>query len=205
MVRQEGRVGPGIAHLVQAFQVSIGQIYRIDIEKAETKRDNSLPPDHDYNKGELQDMAEQLDMERRLIGEATSWMLLKEMWTIPGNRKRALISIGLMVCQQMTGTNTLVSEQTNIHFSRLVSVLRISSSDTQPQNYYAPQIFTNMGLQQAKASLFATGVYGVVSHHRTPPPPRNSFSPRRFVSHVNTCLPKDENGVLTRIPPLRRR
>lgn len=54
-------------------------------------------------------MAEQLDMERRLIGEATSWMLFKEMWTIPGNRKRALISIGLMVCQQLTGTNTLVS------------------------------------------------------------------------------------------------
>lgn len=54
-------------------------------------------------------MREQLDMERRLIGEATSWTLLKEMWTIAGNRKRALISIGLMVCQQMTGTNTLVS------------------------------------------------------------------------------------------------
>lgn len=54
-------------------------------------------------------MAEQLEMERRLIGEATSWTLLKEMWFIPGNRKRALISIGLMVCQQLTGTNTLVS------------------------------------------------------------------------------------------------
>lgn len=54
-------------------------------------------------------MAEQLDMERRLIGEATMWTLHKEMWTIAGNRKRALISIGLMVCQQMTGTNTLVS------------------------------------------------------------------------------------------------
>lgn len=54
-------------------------------------------------------MAEQLDMERRLVGEATSWTLLKEMWTIAGNRKRALISIGLMVCQQITGTNTLVS------------------------------------------------------------------------------------------------
>lgn len=62
-------------------------------------------------------MAEQLDMERRLIGEATSWMILKEMWTIAGNRKRALISIGLMACQQMTGTNTLVSELTMIKFT----------------------------------------------------------------------------------------
>lgn len=48
-------------------------------------------------------------MERRLVGEATAWTLLKEMWSIAGNRKRALISIGMMVCQQMTGTNTLVS------------------------------------------------------------------------------------------------
>jgi hypothetical protein len=29
------------------------------------------------------------------------------MFTIPGNRKRALISIGLMICQQMTGTNAI--------------------------------------------------------------------------------------------------
>lgn len=52
-------------------------------------------------------MAEQLDMERRLVGEAKWWTLLKEMWE-RRNRKRALISIGLMVCQQCTGTNTLV-------------------------------------------------------------------------------------------------
>lgn len=52
-------------------------------------------------------MAEQLDMERRLVGEASWWTLMKEMWE-RRNRKRALISIGLMVCQQCTGTNTLV-------------------------------------------------------------------------------------------------
>jgi len=57
------------------------------------------------------------------------------MWTIPGNRKRALISIGLMVCQQMTGTNAI--------------------------NYYAPQIFKGLGITGPKAGLFATGIYGV--------------------------------------------
>lgn len=67
----------------------------------------SLRIDHEYIQGELHDMADQLDMERRLVGEATCWTLLKEMW-LARNRKRALISIGLMVCQQMTGTNTLV-------------------------------------------------------------------------------------------------
>lgn len=30
------------------------------------------------------------------------------------------------------------------------------------QNYYAPQIFTNLGMVGTDTSLFATGVYGVV-------------------------------------------
>ena len=29
------------------------------------------------------------------------------MWAIPGNRKRVVISIRLMICQQMTATNTI--------------------------------------------------------------------------------------------------
>ena len=31
-----------------------------------------------------------------------------------------------------------------------------------PQNYYAPQIFENLGLSGTDTGLFATGVYGVV-------------------------------------------
>lgn len=53
-------------------------------------------------------MAEQLDQERRLTGDASAKTLWKEMVTIPGNRKRALISIMLMICQQMTGVNAIV-------------------------------------------------------------------------------------------------
>ncbi|KAH8887490.1 quinate permease [Thozetella sp. PMI_491] len=97
---------------------------------------SNLPGDHPYIQGEIQEMSAQLEMERRLMGDATSWVLLREMWTIPGNRKRALISIGLMVCQQMTGVNAI--------------------------NYYAPQIFQSMGMDGAQSSLFATGVYGIV-------------------------------------------
>lgn len=33
-------------------------------------------------------MIEQLEMERQLVGKATPWTLLREMWTIIGNRKR---------------------------------------------------------------------------------------------------------------------
>jgi hypothetical protein len=68
----------------------------------------SLPENHEYIEHELYGMAEQLEIERRLVGDATAWTLLKEMWLIRGNRNRALISIGLMVCQQMTGVNAIV-------------------------------------------------------------------------------------------------
>jgi len=66
-----------------------------------------LPEDHPYIQMEIQEMSEQLENERRLIGGASFMDLQREMWLIPGNRKRALISICLMICQQMTGTNAI--------------------------------------------------------------------------------------------------
>jgi hypothetical protein len=54
-------------------------------------------------------MSAQLEHERRLVGDATTKTLLKEMVTIPGNRRRAIISVMLMICQQMTGVNAIVS------------------------------------------------------------------------------------------------
>lgn len=68
-------------------------------------RIRQLPATHPYVQSELNEIAEQLEHERRLIGGASLKDLQKEMWLIPGNRKRALITVGLMVCQQMTGTN----------------------------------------------------------------------------------------------------
>lgn len=99
-------------------------------------RVRQLPADHEYLRSELKDISDQLEHERMLIGGSSTKDLLKEMFTIPGNRKRVLISIGLMVCQQMTGTNAI--------------------------NYYAPQIFTNIGITGNTNRLFATGIYGVV-------------------------------------------
>lgn len=52
----------------------------------------NLPPDHPYIEEEFQEIVDQLDYERRLIGDASAWNLLREMWTIAGNRKRGLIS-----------------------------------------------------------------------------------------------------------------
>ncbi|KAF3046244.1 hypothetical protein E8E11_006927 [Didymella keratinophila] len=99
-------------------------------------RVRNLPASHPYVAAELKDIADQLEHERMLIAGASVKDLLKEMFTIPGNRKRALISIGLMICQQMTGTNAI--------------------------NYYAPQIFTALGLKGNDVKLFATGIYGIV-------------------------------------------
>ncbi|KAG9960528.1 general substrate transporter, partial [Aureobasidium melanogenum] len=96
----------------------------------------ALPSSHPYVQMELREMQEQLDHERALIGGASFMDLMKEMWTIPGNRRRAIITIWLMIIQQMTGTNAI--------------------------NYYSPQIFQNLGLSSTDAGLFATGIYGVV-------------------------------------------
>jgi hypothetical protein len=95
-----------------------------------------LSPDHPYVQEEIREMFEQLEDERQLIQGSSFIDLLREMFTIPSNRKRVLISIGLMIGQQMTGVNAI--------------------------NYYAPQIFINLGLTGNESSLFATGIYGLV-------------------------------------------
>jgi sugar porter (SP) family MFS transporter len=95
-----------------------------------------LPPGHPYLEDEFGEICQAIEREKLLVGGATFWNLQREMWTIPGNRKRTLLSIGLMICQQMTGTNAL--------------------------NYYAPQIFRNLGITGTQTGLFATGVYGIV-------------------------------------------
>ncbi|PNY28137.1 Quinate permease, partial [Tolypocladium capitatum] len=66
-----------------------------------------LPADSEYVSSEIQEMADQLEIERRLTGDATAKALLKEMFMVPGNRNRAIISIVLMICQQMTGVNAI--------------------------------------------------------------------------------------------------
>ncbi|KAJ5709971.1 hypothetical protein N7493_009563 [Penicillium malachiteum] len=104
--------------------------------RATLSKVRALPADHPYLEEEFQAIALQLEQERALVGGSGFWDLMKEMWLIHGNRKRAMISIFLMVCQQMTGTNAI--------------------------NYYSPQIFKNLGVTGNATNLFATGVYGIV-------------------------------------------
>ncbi|EAA34662.1 general substrate transporter [Neurospora crassa] len=104
--------------------------------KSVLARIRNLPPDHPYIVDEFREIQDQLEQERRLQGDATYWDLTRDMWTVAGNRKRALISIFLMICQQMTGTNAI--------------------------NTYAPTIFKNLGITGTSTSLFSTGIYGIV-------------------------------------------
>ncbi|KXG45313.1 Major facilitator superfamily domain, general substrate transporter [Penicillium griseofulvum] len=104
--------------------------------RATLSKVRNLPSDHPYVEEEFQAIATQLEQERALVAGSGFWDLMKEMWFIPGNRKRAIISVVLMICQQMTGTNAI--------------------------NYYAPQIFQNLGVTGNATNLFATGVYGIV-------------------------------------------
>ncbi|RWA09120.1 hypothetical protein EKO27_g5988 [Xylaria grammica] len=100
------------------------------------RRLRQLPDDHPYLQEEFQEIADQLQQERQLMGDATFWSLQKEMWTVKTNRHRGILSILLMVFQQLTGTNAI--------------------------NVYAPTIFTNLGIQGTSNSLLGTGVYGIV-------------------------------------------
>jgi hypothetical protein len=54
---------------------------------------------------ELLELRTQLEEDRRSVHGSGFWALQKECWLIPGNRRRALMSIGLMVCQQWTGVS----------------------------------------------------------------------------------------------------
>lgn len=53
----------------------------------------NLPTTHEYVQTEIREMFDQLEYERQLTGGSTARDLIKEMWTIPDNRKRALITV----------------------------------------------------------------------------------------------------------------
>ncbi|KAF4467490.1 quinate transport [Fusarium albosuccineum] len=95
-----------------------------------------LPLDHAYVQQELLELRTQLDQEREIMQGTGFWNLQKECWTIPGNRKRALMTIGIITFQQWSGTGAI--------------------------NYYAPTIFRDLGLSSTTTALFAQGVYGIV-------------------------------------------
>lgn len=82
----------------------------------------------------LEEFAEICDVADMEATEADG-VTFKEVF-LPGNRSRFLIAISLMICQQLSGTNSFT--------------------------YYAPILFQKVGLSGESSGLLATGVYGIV-------------------------------------------
>jgi hypothetical protein len=57
----------------------------------------NLPLTHPYIEKEFGVICDQIERERILTGGDNVVNLMKELWTVPSNRRRALISIALMI------------------------------------------------------------------------------------------------------------
>ena len=109
---------------------------RLEEATANLCRIRGLPADHPFVATELREISRSIYAEKQAVGGASVWALIKEIWTVPSNRRRYVMAIILQIFQQMTGTNAI--------------------------NYYAPSIFASVGLSGTSTPLLATGVYGIV-------------------------------------------
>ncbi len=95
----------------------------------------NIPADHEYIIEEVTGIMDQIAYEEELVSSSGVRATVREMWE-PTNRRRLVIGVMLFVFMQMAGSNSI--------------------------NYYSPMIFESMGISGTNASLFATGVYGLV-------------------------------------------
>ncbi|KAM0793007.1 hypothetical protein ACM66B_000500 [Microbotryomycetes sp. NB124-2] len=94
----------------------------------------NLRTSHPYVQEELLGILEQLEHERKL--KAGSYVQIVRESFSKSNRRRLLTGVGIMISFQMSGTNAI--------------------------NYFSSRIFKSLGLTGTSASLFASGVYGIV-------------------------------------------
>jgi hypothetical protein len=76
---------------------------RWDEASATLSEVRQLPREHPYIQQELLELRTQLDQEQAVSQGAGFWALQKECWTVPGNRKRALLSMGVVMGSQWSG------------------------------------------------------------------------------------------------------
>ncbi|KAG9256579.1 quinate permease [Emericellopsis atlantica] len=95
-----------------------------------------LPAEHPYVQQEYNEIVAQTESEQ---GSARSFNYIAVFKSLAGsatNRRRFLLSMLLFLFQKLTGTDAL--------------------------NYFAPQIFTMIGVPAGSSSLLTVGVYGIV-------------------------------------------
>lgn len=68
-----------------------------------------LPEEHAYIQQELLELRTQLEQERAIMQGSSFWALQKECWTVAGNRKRALLTVGIITLQQWSGVSSPAS------------------------------------------------------------------------------------------------
>ena len=86
-----------------------------------------LPREHAYIQQELLELRTQIDHEKSIMQGAGFWALQKECWTIPVNRKRALLSIGVVTGSQWSGvriSSAAAAYLKLIHADRCPELLR---------------------------------------------------------------------------------
>lgn len=109
---------------------------RLEEATANLCRIRGLPAEHPFVATELREISQSVYAEKQAVRGASVLSLIREIFTVPSNRRRYILAIMLQIFQQMTGTNAI--------------------------NYYAPSIFASVGLSGTSTSLLATGVYGIV-------------------------------------------
>ncbi|OIW32719.1 MFS quinate transporter QutD, partial [Coniochaeta ligniaria NRRL 30616] len=102
----------------------------------------NLQPGHAYVQNEYNNIRDELQLERALMGyndEDSTWQRLKKLARDCTRKEIAYrISVGVVtqLIGQLSGTNGI--------------------------NYYSPIIFRSLGVSGTRSGLFATGIYGVV-------------------------------------------
>ncbi|KAI7782157.1 quinate permease [Diaporthe eres] len=96
----------------------------------------NLHSDHPYVAQEYMEVCAQVDSEQELTKGSNYWVVIKDIVTIPSNRRRFFLATFLFLFHKFTGTDSL--------------------------NYFAPEIFEMIGVQSGSLSLLTTGVYGLV-------------------------------------------
>lgn len=94
----------------------------------------NLPGDHPDVQHEVDDILQQLELERAMSPDGTL-SSVKELMQ-PGIRYRVFLGVVIMIFFQMAGSNAI--------------------------NYYSPRIFRSIGLTGTKTTLVSTGIYGIV-------------------------------------------
>ncbi|KAK0391833.1 hypothetical protein NLU13_1332 [Sarocladium strictum] len=109
---------------------------RIDQARQVLQRLRQLPADDEYLEWEVSTVLQQIEQERALGAHQSFVSKVKEIATVPANRKRLLLGVALMFIQNLSGINAM--------------------------NYYSPSIFQAIGFTGTSVGLLATGVFGIV-------------------------------------------